>query len=536
MAVSFGRDFLLSPSGHASLFPPSLRAQGQMHHGWVRDVTSDAGWVCLSFRVTGRVEALEASDDLKVVAKLKRHFAPGDAVRVRVVAASKSADGAMRLDLSLRGARRRARHAGIQEGQERRSRHGGGESGSAGRRHGRARPRPSRAPGRGLDVLLSGNLHGRAPITEICDDWVQEPLSTFEPQQYTKAVVLTEPAADGGFVDVSLRRGAIAAAASSGGKTDSARRAAAAEEVEVGELVRVRQGHLGARLLHLHPRRRRLRRIAPSRRLYRRERPAQAAAWDTRRRPRPAAGGKGGGGGGGALPMSLKRSEVEGGVYVKPPITLRYEDVTPGMVLDGAIKSVQDFGVFVRLDGSEVDALCHSSEVSDKRVGSLKAAFKPGERVKVVVLRKNEEKGQLSASMKRSRLEEFGWDEDEEAEAKAKAGKAKGADVDEEEEDDEEDEEDDEDDDEMDDDEMDDDEMDDDDDDEEDEEDEEEDDDDGSLIEEDEDEDMLDDDDDDDDEEEEEEDDDDDNDGVYEGDALAAIAASGGGSRAKLGS
>ena len=253
----------------------------------------------------------------------------------------------------------------------------------------------------------------------------------------------------------------------------------------------------------------------------------------------PRGGAKGGGGGGGALPMSLKRSEVEGGVYVKPPITLRYEDVTPGMVLDGAIKSVQDFGVFVRLDGSEVDALCHSSEVSDKRVGSLKAAFKPGERVKVVVLRKNEEKGQLSASMKRSRLEEFGWDEDEEAEAKAKAGKAEGADVDEEEEDDEEDEEDDEDDDEMDDDEMDDDEMDDDDDDEEeDEEDEEEDDDDGSLIEEDEDEDMLDDDDDDDEEEE-----------TRRrrttttttmarstrATLLAAIAASGGGSRAKLG-
>ena len=164
-----------------------------MHHGWVRDVTSDAVWVCLSFRVTGRVEALEASDDLKVVAKLKRHFAPGDAVRVRVVAASKSADGAMRLDLSLREhltPRQARRHP-------RRPRKGAAATAAAkagAPAVGTVVPvRVLRArPGRGLDVLLSGNLHGRAPITEICDDWVQEPLSTFEPQQYTKAVVLLE--------------------------------------------------------------------------------------------------------------------------------------------------------------------------------------------------------------------------------------------------------------------------------------------------------------------------------------------------------
>ena len=49
------------------------------------------------------------------------------------------------------------------------------------------------------------------------------------------------------------------------------------------------------------------------------------------------------------------------------------------------------------LDGSKVDALCHSSEVSDRKLGSLKAAFTPGEAVKVVVLRTNPEKRQYAA-------------------------------------------------------------------------------------------------------------------------------------------
>ena len=52
----------------------------------------------------------------------------------------------------------------------------------------------------------------------------------------------------------------------------------------------------------------------------------------------------------------------------------------------------------------------------------VEAAFPVGTLVKVVLLRINEEKKQVSGSMKRSRIEELGGDEEEEAkEVQAKA-------------------------------------------------------------------------------------------------------------------
>ena len=34
-------------------------------------------------------------------------------------------------------------------------------------------------------------------------------------------------------------------------------------------------------------------------------------------------------------------------------------------VLKGAVRNVHEYGVFVRLEGSRIDALCHKSEVRD---------------------------------------------------------------------------------------------------------------------------------------------------------------------------
>ena len=61
--------------------------------------------------------------------------------------------------------------------------------------------------------------------------------------------------------------------------------------------------------------------------------------------------------------------------------SLSFDDVKPGSILPGKVKSIQDFGIFVRLDGSSLDALCHVSEVSDKKLGSIKNAYSVGETV-----------------------------------------------------------------------------------------------------------------------------------------------------------
>ena len=432
-------------------------AVGQMHEGWIREVSADGLWVSLSPKVLGRVEVLDAVDNPKHMVALGKHFAVGDAVSATVTRVRKDElSGQTKLDLTLRsshhvrvaveeaaakasGKKAKAKAEAVAKAAEKAA-----EAGPAVGSVVPVRVIKVRA-GRGLDVSLGGSLYGRAHMTEVCDDWVQEPLGTFQVGSFTKAVVLGYSGGDGGgqrFVDVSLRAAAVSAAekAAKGGKAkDAHARVTSATEVEAGELVRgyvkaisgsgcfvslsrsvdgfVGVRHVSDDFIQADD----LPKLLPVGTLV----VARAIP------PKEGKGGKGkgkgaeGGGGraGASLPLSLRRSDVEGGAYVPVEDSLSFDDVKPGSILPGKVKSIQDFGIFVRLDGSSLDALCHVSEVSDKKLGSIKNAFSVGETVKVVVLRTNEEKRQISASMKRSRLEEFGYDEDEDERMGVEAAK-----------------------------------------------------------------------------------------------------------------
>ena len=79
---------------------------------------------------------------------------------------------------------------------------------------------------------------------------------------------------------------------------------------------------------------------------------------------------------------------------------LRFEELAAGLVLSGEVRNVHEYGVFVRLEGSRIDALCHKSEVSDARVMEIAKAFRTGDRVKVIVTAVDGEKRRVSVSMK----------------------------------------------------------------------------------------------------------------------------------------
>lgn len=42
---------------------------------------------------------------------------------------------------------------------------------------------------------------------------------------------------------------------------------------------------------------------------------------------------------------------------------LTYNDLQEGQVVEGKVKKVEDFGVFVNIDKSKLSGLCHKSEV-----------------------------------------------------------------------------------------------------------------------------------------------------------------------------
>ena len=70
------------------------------------------------------------------------------------------------------------------------------------------------------------------------------------------------------------------------------------------------------------------------------------------------------------------------------------ERIHEGDIVDGVVKNVTDFGVFVDLGGS--DGLLHISEISWGRVENPKKAFKPGQELKGLIKEINENKIALS--------------------------------------------------------------------------------------------------------------------------------------------
>ncbi|GJN89500.1 hypothetical protein Rhopal_002487-T1 [Rhodotorula paludigena] len=118
--------------------------------------------------------------------------------------------------------------------------------------------------------------------------------------------------------------------------------------------------------------------------------------------------------------MSLRK----GGVVKKdaqPDLpSLAEANLSVGQVVRGVVKRVEDFGAFIRLDGLNVQGLCHKSKVTDETSGSWKEHVRSGDKVKAVVLDVNLETKKLSLGLKKSLFPEGEVsdedDEDEEEE------------------------------------------------------------------------------------------------------------------------
>ncbi len=79
-----------------------------------------------------------------------------------------------------------------------------------------------------------------------------------------------------------------------------------------------------------------------------------------------------------------------------------FASLTPGSIVEGTVKSVVDFGVFVDVGGH--DGLVHRTEICWKDVPVPPPdRFKPGQKIKVVVLEADREEERISLSIKRLR-------------------------------------------------------------------------------------------------------------------------------------
>lgn len=111
------------------------------------------------------------------------------------------------------------------------------------------------------------------------------------------------------------------------------------------------------------------------------------------------------------LQMSLKASIIDKN-YVAP---LTFKDLKIGQIVTGKIRKVEDFGVFIVIDGSKnVSGLCHQSEMAEKRVLDVKKLYEEGDAVKAIVLKLDAEKQRISFGLKASYFEDGEQEDDSE--------------------------------------------------------------------------------------------------------------------------
>lgn len=97
--------------------------------------------------------------------------------------------------------------------------------------------------------------------------------------------------------------------------------------------------------------------------------------------------------------MSLKQSHIDSN-YKAP---LVFSDMEVGRVVTGKVRKVEEFGVFIVVDGSSnVSGLCHRSELADNRTPNPKNLYTEGDAVQAKILKIDLKKKQISFGLKAS--------------------------------------------------------------------------------------------------------------------------------------
>lgn len=98
----------------------------------------------------------------------------------------------------------------------------------------------------------------------------------------------------------------------------------------------------------------------------------------------------------GNVQMSLKQSMIDKD-FVSP---LSLDNLEVGQIVTGKIRKVEDFGVFILVDNSNISGLCHRSEMAEQRVEDVKALYSEGDKVKAMVLKVDKAKRRVNLGLK----------------------------------------------------------------------------------------------------------------------------------------
>ena len=406
--------------------------EGQVVPGVIEEVRKDCLWVLLSSTLKGRVHMLDASAELDAVKNLRAHFKVGQGVTARILKADAENS---RLDLSLR----HATGSAAAPTPSKKAKLAKSKAPASDLQVGKVVPVRIIKPVAGMAyaVQLSANLVGRVHICDVSDTAEADPLAKYKAGDLVNGYI---DSLETDNVFVSLRpsrtgandKDAARKPAKKEGKASKDSLAASValdasatfpevrrlEDVSNGQLVSGYVKSTNAAGCFVQLGRTVTARVViselsdqfikdvkgtyPPGKLV----TGRIIDIDTKKEQ---------------MSMSLKRSVV----LAKKRVL--FNDVDVGQIIRGSVKSVQSFGVFVRLRNSDLSGLCHISEVSDEFVKDLAKHYAVGDAVKAKVLRKDDTKKTISLGMKDAYFE--GMEDEEDSDEDEEKSDEEGGDV-----------------------------------------------------------------------------------------------------------
>ena len=364
---------------------------GDVVPGIIEEVRKDCLWVHISSGLKGRVYMLDTSGELEVVKNLSANFKVGQGVLVRVIKTDKEHG---RLDLSLR-------HSGTKAATEtpaKKAKLAKAKAPSTDFEVGTIVPVKIIKPVAGMAyvVQLSSNVVGRVHICDVSDTSVDAPLALHKPGDVLNGYIESMETDN---VYVSLRPSRTGETGGKKSTKDGKAQEDAATMPEVRSLGDITSGQLlsgyvkstNAAGCFVQLGRNVTARVVISELSDRFIKDVKGAY-----PPGKLVTGR-------ILDIDNKKSQIS--MSLKRTVVLAkkrvlFTDVAIDQIVRGTVKSVQSFGVFVRLRNSDLSGLCHISEVSEEFVKDLAKQYSVGDAVKAKVLRKDETKKTISLGMK----------------------------------------------------------------------------------------------------------------------------------------
>ncbi|EAQ91152.1 hypothetical protein CHGG_03087 [Chaetomium globosum CBS 148.51] len=357
----------------ADTLPESLSLDkievGSTHVAFVNNVASNYLWVNLSPNVRGRINAMEASDDLAKLANLEKSFPVGSALQVRVLAVDKEKE---RVDLSARTSGEAAQLSWdkIQQGLV-------------------LPAKVTKVNDRQVIVKLSELVAGPVHLADLADDYDDaNPLSHSRNEIVRVAVVEVDKSNK--RVRLSMRPSKVLNSSLPVKDKEVTKNT----KLEVGDIIRgfVRNVSdkglfvsLGGDLVALV----KIKNLSDS----------YLKDWKEHYQVDQLVKGRIISVAEGRIELNLKPSVVDKD-YV--PLTT-IADLKEGQTITGKVRKVEEFGAFIEISGSmNLSGLCHRSEMADRNVKDARTLYNEGDRVKARVLKVDLEKKRINLGLKPS--------------------------------------------------------------------------------------------------------------------------------------